>query len=136
MPTLWLALSLTAQAQEWPPPSTPAAPAPAAGDPWGTSTPPPAEGDPWGSSPAAPAPTPTPAPEPWTTAAPAAPTAPTSVAPPVPTAAPTETAGRETRETWNGDGKLIRRLVFQDGQLQTETSFRYDDQGQIGRAHV
>ena len=131
MPTLWLALSLTAQAQEWPPPSTPAAPAPAAGDPWGTSTPPPAEGDPWGSSPAAPAPTPTPAPEPWTTAAPAAPTAPTSVAPPVPTAAPTETAGRETRETWNGDGKLIRRLVFQDGQLQTETSFRYDDQGHL-----
>lgn len=119
---IWMSfLALPALAQDWPPSS-------------GSSPPPSSPDDPWGAPAPAPAPAPVPTPQPAPAADPWA-TAPTPVVvtppPAVPTAAPGEQAGRETRETWNGDGKLVRRIVIQDGTLQTETSFRYDDAGRV-----
>ncbi|MFN7146981.1 MAG: DUF481 domain-containing protein, partial [Myxococcota bacterium] len=71
----------------------------------------PAVGDLWGASPAmnlrvAPAPAPT-----------------------APTAPAVEHAGRETREVWNAAGQLVRRLVFEGGVLESETTFTYDAGG-------
>ncbi|MES2643336.1 MAG: hypothetical protein V4850_27880 [Myxococcota bacterium] len=128
-----LALSLSARAEEpvWPPPapapSAPAAPAaapaapapssPAAGDPWGAAAA--ATGnDPWatGGTPTTPA------------ATPATGAATTVVAP---AWVPPATAARETRETWNTAGLLVRRLTFDQGMLQAETTFTYDAAGRV-----
>ncbi|MDP2312773.1 MAG: hypothetical protein Q8P41_07695 [Pseudomonadota bacterium] len=122
-----LALVSTAHAEDpvWPPPA-PAPAAPVVPAPAPTATP----GDPWGT---APAPAATPG-DPWSVGgapapAPSATTATTAA--PVPAWIPPVTAARETRETWNSAGHLVRRLVFDNGMLQAETSFSYDEAGHV-----
>ncbi len=129
-----LALTTPARAEEpvWPPPAPPpvapaptAAPAPAAPAPAVPAAPP--VGDPWGT-----AGTPD---NPWSTgAAPAASpveAAPGAASAPVPAWAPPPTAAREVRETWSAAGRLVRRLTFDKGVLQAETTFVYDDAGRL-----
>jgi len=72
-----------------------------------------------------------PAGDPWATpaGAPASPAADPRATPTGPAYAPPESAGRETREAWDARGHLVRRLVFDGGVLQSETSVRHDTAG-------
>jgi YD repeat-containing protein len=101
-------------ADAWPPATpaaAPAAPAAPASDPWGTPVAQPTVNDPWGAS----------------GSAPAVPTATATVVDPG--YVPPTFAGKETRETWSSAGLLVRRLVFVDGALQSETTWTYDAAG-------
>ncbi|MDP2307919.1 MAG: DUF481 domain-containing protein [Pseudomonadota bacterium] len=123
LPLLALAFSVRAEEPVWPPPAAPdpappaapAAPAaPTAAEPWGAGPAVPTANDPWGVG-----------------AAPAATVPAATTLAPTPEWAPPVSAARETRETWNSAGHIVRRLTFDQGLLQAETSFTYDEAGRV-----
>lgn len=125
LPLLLLSLSARAEEPVWPP-ATPA-PAPKAAPAATPSAPAaPTAGDPWGAGAGAATPA-----DPWAVGGGSSAATPGVTTVTTPAWAPPSTAARETRETWNSAGQIVRRLTFDQGLLQAETTFTYDAAGRV-----